>query len=48
MNSGYKYTNSLIIGTMVLCFRLVILFLDGTFSQQQFTIPLTPVDVPVT
>lgn len=32
--TSYKTNNTLIIWTMVLCFRLIILFLDGVFSYQ--------------
>ncbi|MFA7298720.1 MAG: hypothetical protein WC010_03690 [Candidatus Absconditabacterales bacterium] len=38
MKPSYKATNSLIIGSMILCFWLVILFLDGTFSYHRVAV----------
>ncbi len=34
MKKSYKTTNSLIVWTMIFCFWLIILFLDGTFSHR--------------
>jgi tetratricopeptide (TPR) repeat protein len=42
---SYKTTNTLIIWTMVLCFWLVIIFLDGTFSYQHLFTPQEVVPV---
>lgn len=37
MNSWYKTTNTLIIWSMILCFWLIILFLDGSFSYKHIS-----------
>ena len=42
--ASYKATNSLIIWSMILCFWLVILFLDGTFSSR---LPIQEEIIPV-
>lgn len=43
----YKTTNMLVISTMILCFRLVVLFLDGTFSYHRIASQETVVPVPL-